>query len=233
MRPGGSLILNSSVVGLTSDPGICAYATSKHALVGLMRTAAKEVAEPRDPRQQHPSRARRQRLPAPIETVATGEPEGRAAAIFEAMIPARAPRHAGGGGSARALPRLRRERVHDRGDDPARRRDERLSAQPRARAPRVAAPSCGGRPARHRAARARTGGAQRAPGPRAAASAAPSQRRGIRMPTPAQSTRAAFSFMSPADRADDDRAAARRARARACRGRRGARRRRTAASSCA
>ena len=45
MRPGGSLILNSSVVGLTSDPGIAAYATSKHALVGLMRTAAKEVAD--------------------------------------------------------------------------------------------------------------------------------------------------------------------------------------------
>ena len=44
MRDGGSLILNSSVVGLTSDPGIGAYATSKHALVGLMRTAAKEVA---------------------------------------------------------------------------------------------------------------------------------------------------------------------------------------------
>ena len=44
MRPGGSLILNSSVVGLTSDPGIAAYATSNHALVGLMRTAAKEVA---------------------------------------------------------------------------------------------------------------------------------------------------------------------------------------------
>jgi NAD(P)-dependent dehydrogenase (short-subunit alcohol dehydrogenase family) len=44
MRDGGSLILNSSVVGLTSDPGICAYATSKHALVGLMRTAAKEMA---------------------------------------------------------------------------------------------------------------------------------------------------------------------------------------------
>ena len=44
MRDHGSLILNSSVVGLTSDPGICAYATSKHALVGLMRTAAREVA---------------------------------------------------------------------------------------------------------------------------------------------------------------------------------------------
>jgi NAD(P)-dependent dehydrogenase (short-subunit alcohol dehydrogenase family) len=44
MRDGGSLIINSSVVGLTGEPGICAYATSKHALVGLMRIAAKEVA---------------------------------------------------------------------------------------------------------------------------------------------------------------------------------------------
>jgi NAD(P)-dependent dehydrogenase (short-subunit alcohol dehydrogenase family) len=38
MRAGGSLILNSSVVGLTSDPGIAGYATSKRALVGSMRT---------------------------------------------------------------------------------------------------------------------------------------------------------------------------------------------------
>ena len=44
MESGGSLIINSSVVGLTSDRAISAYATSKHALVGLMRTAAKEVA---------------------------------------------------------------------------------------------------------------------------------------------------------------------------------------------
>jgi NAD(P)-dependent dehydrogenase (short-subunit alcohol dehydrogenase family) len=92
MRDGGSLILNSSVVGLTSDPGICAYATSKHALVGLMRTAAKEVA------------GRRIRVntlhPGPVdngfqrhvETVATGEPPDAAAARFEQMIPLR--RHA-------------------------------------------------------------------------------------------------------------------------------------------
>ncbi|MFI5065506.1 MAG: SDR family NAD(P)-dependent oxidoreductase [Streptosporangiales bacterium] len=31
---GGSVIINSSVVGLTSDAGICAYATAKHAQVG-------------------------------------------------------------------------------------------------------------------------------------------------------------------------------------------------------
>ncbi len=87
MRPGGSLIFNSSVVGLTSDPGIAAYATSKHALVGLMRTAAKEVADrgirvnsihpgPVDNAFQHR-----------IETVATGQGEARAAEIFESRIP--------------------------------------------------------------------------------------------------------------------------------------------------
>lgn len=44
MESGGSLIINSSVVGVTSDQGITGYATSKHAVVGLMRTAAKEMA---------------------------------------------------------------------------------------------------------------------------------------------------------------------------------------------
>ena len=44
MNDGGSIIFTSSVVGVTADPGICAYATSKHALIGLARTVAKEVA---------------------------------------------------------------------------------------------------------------------------------------------------------------------------------------------
>jgi NAD(P)-dependent dehydrogenase (short-subunit alcohol dehydrogenase family) len=44
MRDGGSIVMTSSVVGVTSDPGIAAYAASKHALVGLMRTVAKEAA---------------------------------------------------------------------------------------------------------------------------------------------------------------------------------------------
>jgi NAD(P)-dependent dehydrogenase (short-subunit alcohol dehydrogenase family) len=87
MRDGGSLILNSSVVGLTSDPGICAYATSKHALVGLMRTAAKEVAG-RGIRVNtlHPgpvANAFQER----IEVVATGQGADRASEIFEGMIP--------------------------------------------------------------------------------------------------------------------------------------------------
>jgi NAD(P)-dependent dehydrogenase (short-subunit alcohol dehydrogenase family) len=87
MRDGGSLIITSSVVGLTSDPGIAGYATSKHAVVGLMRTAAKEMAGrgirvntvhpgPVDNAFQHR-----------IEVTATGAPEDRASEIFEEMIP--------------------------------------------------------------------------------------------------------------------------------------------------
>ena len=44
MGAGGSVVITSSVVGVTADPGICAYATSKHALIGFMRVAAKECA---------------------------------------------------------------------------------------------------------------------------------------------------------------------------------------------
>jgi NAD(P)-dependent dehydrogenase (short-subunit alcohol dehydrogenase family) len=87
MRDGGSMIITSSVVGLTSDPGIVGYATSKHAVVGLMRTAAKEVAArgirvntlhpgPVDNAFQHA-----------IETTATGQDEGHAQDIFDGMIP--------------------------------------------------------------------------------------------------------------------------------------------------
>jgi NAD(P)-dependent dehydrogenase (short-subunit alcohol dehydrogenase family) len=89
---GGRIIINSSVVGLTSDPGISAYATAKHAQVGLMRTLAKEVAGrairvntihpgPIDNEFQHA-----------IEVAATGAPAPAAAAAFDEMIPLR--RHA-------------------------------------------------------------------------------------------------------------------------------------------
>lgn len=44
MNNGGSILITASVVGVTSDPGIVGYATSKHAVIGLMRTVAKEAA---------------------------------------------------------------------------------------------------------------------------------------------------------------------------------------------
>jgi NAD(P)-dependent dehydrogenase (short-subunit alcohol dehydrogenase family) len=87
MNDGGSLVITSSVVGLTSAPRIAAYATSKHAVIGLMRTAAKEVAErgirvnsvhpgPVDNAFQHT-----------IEVDATGQDEDAATKIFDAMVP--------------------------------------------------------------------------------------------------------------------------------------------------
>jgi NAD(P)-dependent dehydrogenase (short-subunit alcohol dehydrogenase family) len=87
MRDGGSMIFNSSIVGLMSDATIAGYATSKHAIVGLMRTAVREVADrgirvnslhpgPVDNEFQHR-----------IEVSATGEEEARAAELFEERIP--------------------------------------------------------------------------------------------------------------------------------------------------
>lgn len=43
-RGGGSVVLTSSVAGMVAVPGTAAYVTSKHALLGLARTAALEYA---------------------------------------------------------------------------------------------------------------------------------------------------------------------------------------------
>jgi len=87
LSDGGSVIITSSVVGLTSAPGICAYATAKHAQVGLMRTAAKEVAG-RGIRVNtlHPGPTSTAFQEA-IEVAATGAPPAEAARAFDAMIP--------------------------------------------------------------------------------------------------------------------------------------------------
>jgi len=42
---GGCIILTSSIAGLIGTPGTGAYSTSKHALIGLMRTAAMEYGQ--------------------------------------------------------------------------------------------------------------------------------------------------------------------------------------------
>ncbi len=44
MNDGGSIIITSSIMGVTADPGVSAYVASKHALIGLMRVVAKEAA---------------------------------------------------------------------------------------------------------------------------------------------------------------------------------------------
>lgn len=87
MSRGGSVIINSSVVGLTADPMIGAYATAKHAQVGLMRVAAKEVAA-RGIRVNtiHPGPTDTPFQQA-IETAATGAPADVASRVFDQMIP--------------------------------------------------------------------------------------------------------------------------------------------------
>lgn len=84
---GGSVIITSSVVGLTSDARIAAYATAKHALVGLMRTLAKEVA-PRGIRVNtiHPGPIDND-FQHRIEMAATGQDRDPAERIFNQMIP--------------------------------------------------------------------------------------------------------------------------------------------------
>lgn len=44
MRDGGSVVITSSTAGLRASPNFAAYCASKHAVVGLMRTAAAECA---------------------------------------------------------------------------------------------------------------------------------------------------------------------------------------------
>jgi NAD(P)-dependent dehydrogenase (short-subunit alcohol dehydrogenase family) len=87
LADGASVIINSSVVGLTSDAGISAYATAKHAQVGLMRTVAKEAAA-RGIRVNsvHPGPTDTEFQRA-IEVAATGAPADVAARLFEARIP--------------------------------------------------------------------------------------------------------------------------------------------------
>ncbi len=43
-RGGGSIVITSSFAGLVGSPGLCAYVASKHATIGLMKTAACELA---------------------------------------------------------------------------------------------------------------------------------------------------------------------------------------------
>jgi NAD(P)-dependent dehydrogenase (short-subunit alcohol dehydrogenase family) len=87
MSSGGSLIFNSSVVGVTAAPNIAAYATSKHALVGLMRVAAKEMA-PRGIRVNslHPGPTDNE-FQDRVEMAETGAEKPQANKVFNSFIP--------------------------------------------------------------------------------------------------------------------------------------------------
>ena len=123
---GGSMIITSSVVGLIGPPGVSAYVAAKHGQVGLMRTAAKELA---------PRRIRVNTIhPGPtstpfqddIEMRATHLPQDESREGIRRDDPAR-PSYDHGGDRARdALSRRRRERDDHIPQAFDRRRDERL-----------------------------------------------------------------------------------------------------------
>jgi NAD(P)-dependent dehydrogenase (short-subunit alcohol dehydrogenase family) len=84
---GGSIVITSSVTGLIGPPGVSAYVAAKHGQVGLMRTAAKELAERRiRVNTLHPGPTSTP-FQDDIEMRATGESQQEAAKIFDGMIP--------------------------------------------------------------------------------------------------------------------------------------------------
>ena len=84
---GGSIIITSSVVGLIGFGGLSAYVAAKHGQVGLMRSAAKELA-PRGIRvnSMHPGPTSTA-FQDDIEMRATGKSREEAAKTFDALLP--------------------------------------------------------------------------------------------------------------------------------------------------
>jgi NAD(P)-dependent dehydrogenase (short-subunit alcohol dehydrogenase family) len=84
---GGSIVITSSVTGLIGPPGVSAYVAAKHGQVGLMRTAAKELAERRiRVNTLHPGPTSTP-FQDEIEMRATGQSQEEAAKVFDGMIP--------------------------------------------------------------------------------------------------------------------------------------------------
>jgi NAD(P)-dependent dehydrogenase (short-subunit alcohol dehydrogenase family) len=87
LTDGGSVIIMSSVVGLIGAPQTSAYVAAKHGQVGLMRAAAKEVADRRiRVNTLHPGPTSTAFQDA-IEIGATGLSQAEAAEAFNSMIP--------------------------------------------------------------------------------------------------------------------------------------------------
>ena len=87
LTDGGSVIITSSVVGLIGFAQISAYVAAKHGQVGLMRAAAKEVADRRiRVNTLHPGPTSTAFQDA-IEMEATGLPQAEAAEVFNGMVP--------------------------------------------------------------------------------------------------------------------------------------------------
>ena len=130
MNNGGSVIITSSVVGVRGDGGgSVAYVTAKHAQVGLMRSVSKNGGIPQYPGQHAASRADRQPVPARHRGRhhETRRPQRDRAAQRDHS--AQAPCPARGNRAHGVVPCVRYVELHDRRDDPGRRRDECVTSQ--------------------------------------------------------------------------------------------------------
>ena len=87
MNDGGSIIMTSSVAGIIGFSGLGAYVTSKHAVVGIMKTSAIEAA-PRKIRVNsvHPAPVNNQMMRSIEESAAAGHGD-KVKKQFEATIP--------------------------------------------------------------------------------------------------------------------------------------------------
>ena len=87
LSDGGSVIITSSVVGLVGFGDLSAYVAAKHGQVGLMRSAAKELAQRRiRVNTLHPGPTSTP-FQDDIEMRATGKDAERPRRIFDGMIP--------------------------------------------------------------------------------------------------------------------------------------------------
>jgi NAD(P)-dependent dehydrogenase (short-subunit alcohol dehydrogenase family) len=87
MPDGGSIIITSSAVGLVGTVRLSGYVAAKHAQVGLMRAAAKELARRRiRVNTIHPGPTETA-LQADIEQRATGRQPDEAARVFDRVVP--------------------------------------------------------------------------------------------------------------------------------------------------
>jgi NAD(P)-dependent dehydrogenase (short-subunit alcohol dehydrogenase family) len=108
---GGAIVNTASIAGLTGTPGLVAYTASKHAVVGMTRTAAMEFSRHGiDPSQRHLPRPHRHAHDAGIARTPQHPRRRRGQAEDDGHDPDAPVRRAGRGGRTRGLPlELRRE----------------------------------------------------------------------------------------------------------------------------